>query len=274
MPLGKRKRFTTGRGKMVYGRSATGSSVSGFQIRRTRRKVTRGTSSLSKQVRSLTKMIETKNAQWKSPVNVNMPHNNVYVVQASTGGDLNPLATGQASSDPMSANSGARIGDRISIKGMAIKGMVECSLQRPKVHFRIMLVKCPRGVVPTKNDLFQGNSDNKLIDTVNTEKFTIIWQRRFNVSASNLTANAVQPITGLVTSGTPAGIGVRLFTGWVPGYKLCRQGHLQYENGSTIPKFFDYKLVFLCYDWYGTSQDINNVGVLNEMYTKMYYKDA
>lgn len=236
-------------------------------------------SAFARRVNNLSRMIETKTGQWSSPTNVALPHNNVYIVQTSAGGDLNPLATGQSSSDPMIANTGARIGDRITIKGMSIKGMVECALQRPKVHFRIMLVKCPRGVAPTRAELFQGCSANKMIDTVNSEKFTIVWQTKFNVSTSNNAPGAYQAgvnpnAAGVVTASTPAGIGVKTFSAWIPGKKFGKRGNLQYENGSTTPKFFDYRLVYLCYDWYGTPQDSNNVGILNEMYTKIYFKDA
>lgn len=242
-----------------------------------RRRVTVYTSSkVVNQVRNLTRMIETKNAQWTSAVNVNMPHNDIYVVQMSAGGDLNPLRCTNGNDDPMAGNTGSRIGDRITIKGLAIRGMVECSLQRPKVFFRIMLVKCPRGQLPNlAGGLFMGCSGNKMIDTVNTEKFTIVWQTRFNVQTSNNAASTISVGGGVVNTATPGGIGTRTFSAWIPGKKFGKGGNLQYENTSSInPKFFDYRIVILCYDWYGTAQTINNVGVLNELYTKLYFKDA
>lgn len=278
MPLGKRKRYVTGRGKIVYGRSVTGAAVSGFKTRRVRAKVTRGLSTaLVQRVNTLTRLIETKEGQWSSAVNVQLPHNNTYVVQMTAGGALNPLRCTNGADDPMGANTASRIGDQITIKGLAIRGMVENAFGRSKVYFRIMLVKCPRGVTPDRaSPLFKGCSGNKMIDTVNTEKFSILWQKIFTVTTSNSAPTAILPNTnGVPSAGTPAGVGTRVFKAWVPGKKFGRGGNIRFEDTSSInPKFFDYRIVILCYDWYGTPADINNVGVLNEMYTKMYFKDA
>lgn len=221
-------------------------------------------------------MIETKEGTWTSAPNVQLPHNNTYVVQMSAGGALNPLRCTNNSDDPMGGNTGSRIGDKITIKGLAIRGMVEAALNRSKVYFRIMLVKCPRGITPDRaSPLFKGCSNNKMIDTVNTEKFTILWQKIFTVSATNNTAATVGA-TGVPATGTVVGItGNRVFKAWIPGRRFGRRGNIQFEDTSSVnPKFFDYRVVILCYDWYGTPQDVNNVGVLNEMYTKMYFQDA
>lgn len=233
-------------------------------------------SAFAARVNNLTRMIETKEATWTSNVNVQLPHNNTYVVQG-TGGALNPLRCTNGTDEPMGGNTGSRIGDKISIKGLSIRGMVECAWSRAKVYFRIMLVKCPRGVTPDRaSPLFKGCSTNKMIDTVNTEKFTILWQQTFNVSVSNPAPTGTIPnINGVPSGATPAGLGTKTFKAWIPGRKFGRGGVVTYEDTSSInPKFFDYRIVILCYDWYGTPADINNVGVLNEMYTKLYFKDA
>lgn len=268
----RRRVFMTGRKRKVVGRQVTQSYAARAAKRR---RITVATSSaVVRQVRNLTRMIETKEAQWTSLSNVNLPHNNTYIVQYA-GGALNPLRCSTGADDPMGANTGSRIGDQITIKGLAIRGMVECSLGRSKVYFRIMLVKCPRGVTPDRaSPLFKGCSSNKMIDTVNTEKFTIVWQKIFNVSTTN-PAPLTAGLTGVPATGTPAGQDTRLFKAWIPGRKFGRGGTIRYEDSSsTNPKFFDYRIVILCYDWYGTPADVNNVGVLNEMYTKMYFKDA
>lgn len=230
---------------------------------------------LQRQVGRINSMVETKEGQWASAANVQLPHNNTYVVQMSLGGDLNPLRCTNGADDPMGALAGSRIGDKITIRGVAIRGMVETAVNRAKVYFRIMLVKCPRGITPNRaSPLFKGCSNNKMIDTVNTEKFSILWQKIFTVSTSNAAATGVST-TGVPSGATPAGVGTRVFKAWVPGRKFGKGGNVTFEDTSSInPKFFDYRIVILCYDWYGTPQDVNNVGVLNEMYTKMYFKDA
>lgn len=277
MPLGKRK-FTTGRGRVVRGRKVSASYASRFKRARTAgRTGYANIMRVSSQVRAISRMIETKEGTHTSPTNVPLAHNKVYIVQASTGGDLNPLATGQSSTDPMAANTGARIGDRITIKGMMIRGFLENSLNRSKVYYRLMLIKCPRGQNPTiANSLYKGCSSNKMLDQVNTEKFTIVWQKIFTASAANNPPASVN-VDGTPATGGPAGIATRTFKAWIPGSKLTRGGHLVYENGSSTPKFFDYRLAICVYDWFGSpSGDLVDtfVGRLNEMYTKIYFKDA
>lgn len=232
---------------------------------------------LVSQVNRLTRTIETKQAQWASLTNVGLPHNNTYTVLQAGGIQLNPLRTVTGTDDPMTGNSGSRIGDKITVKGMAICGMVELPARRSKTHIRIMVVKCPRGQEPSRaNALFQGNCTNKMLDTVNTEKFTILWQTRFNLSPSNVGFTGIAPnVDGTPSGGMPAGIATRLFKGWIPGKRFGKGGVVTYEDASSInPKFFDYRVVILAYDWFGTPQDINNVALLNEMYTKIYFKDA
>lgn len=113
-----------------------------------------------------------------------------------------------------------------------------------------------------------------MIDMLNTEKFTILWSKQYTVTTSNNAPTGVSG-TGVPSGGTPSGIGTRIFKAWIPGSKFAKNGTIVYEDGSsTNAKFFDYRVVIVTYDWYGTPQDVNNVGVLNEMYTKMYFKDA
>lgn len=277
MALGKRKRVPAARAVRTAMRVGNWKSLArASRVRRISKLP--GVKFISARVNALSRMIETKEGTFTSPANVALQHNNIYVVQTSTGGDLNPLATGQSSGDPMAANTGARIGDRVSIRGLLIRGFLESHLNRSKVYFRIMLVKCPRGQNPTiANNLFKGASGNRMIDQVNTEKFTIVWQKIFNLQPANNGPASVNA-DGSVATGSPAGQATRTFKAWIPGSKLTRGGHLQYENGTAQPKFFDYRIAILVYDWYGSPETVlgvpNNVGRLNELYTKMYFKDA
>lgn len=232
---------------------------------------------LSRQKRTYS-MIETKECQYKSYPNTSLNHNLPYIVKidAAQLTQLNPFITLSSTSDPSQANAGGRIGDQINVKGMKIVGFLENSLGRPKVFYRVMLVRCAKGDTIDRTTLFKGDSDNKMIDVVNTERFTIVAQRRFTVSASNAQANALNVINGepYTTAGL-AGIGTKVFNMWIPGRKFGKYGKIQYENGSTSQvKFYDYRVVILAYDWYGTPQDLNAIGKLNELYTKVYFKDA
>lgn len=241
-----------------------------------RRSALRAIRTLRSQVASVTRSIETKEAAHRI-TNVQIPHNNVVVFNNSGGGIFNPFEMGQGIADVMTLN-GNRIGDKISVRGMLFKFFVEASLGRSKVYFRFMLVKCAKGDTIDRATLFKQVSGNKMIDQINNERFTIVAQKTLNVSAPNNVALGLPaPLTnGVPSTGTVAGItGNRIFTMYVPGKRFGRGGNVLYENGSaTQVKFYDYRLVCVAYDWYGTPQDVNNVGFVNDGFVKVYFKDA
>lgn len=136
-----------------------------------------------------------------------------------------------------------------------------------------MVIKCAKGDTIDRTTLFKGDSTNKMIDQINTERFTIIAQKIFNIVPALNTASVVG-VNGVLTNSSYAGIATKTFKLWIPGRKFGRGGNVIFEDASTQPKFFDYRLVFVAYDWFGTPQDINTVGKINELYTKLYFKDA
>ena len=171
-------------------------------------------------------------------------------------------------------NQANRIGDQITIKGMMVKGFIENALNRPKVYYRVMLVRCAKGDTIDRGTLFKGNCSNKMLDQVNTERFTIIAQKIFNVGSSNAAPTSVNTAGEPESSTTRPGISTKTFSMWIPGTKFGKGGNVQFENNSYQVKFYDYRFVFVAYDWFGTPQDINNVGYINCFYTKTYFKDA
>lgn len=129
-------------------------------------------------------------------------------------------------------------------------------VDRTKAHYRIMLLRGAKGETFNRTTIFKNDSTNKMMDVINT--------------AINL--------VGVPGNAINAGIATRLVTMWIPGSKFGRDGRIQYENGSSSQvKFFDYRICVLAYDWFGTPQDANTVGnvcIVNEVLTKIYYKDA
>jgi len=241
-----------------------------------RSKKSKGGSAI-KRVNQVLRMIETKEAQWKTSTNVAVPHNNTIVLTKGDGGPLNPFQTGTGTDDPMAQNTGQRIGDQVSIRGLKITGFFEGALGRSKVHFRLMLIKSAKGDTITRATLFQNKSDNKMLDMVNTERYTVIWQTKFNVTPPNATAASVStiPPDGTTVNANIGITGNRIINAFIPGRKFGRDGNIRYENGQIAQvKFYDYRLVVLAYDWFGTPQDVNTVGRINELYTCIYYKDA
>lgn len=218
-------------------------------------------------IQRIERTIETKESEF-SLSNQQVSHNNVYVWTQS------PFATTNGSQDPM-AGLGQRIGDQVTLRGLAATWFVEGSLQRSKVHFRIMLLKGPRGASFNRSDIFKGMTENKLIDQINTEKYTVMAQKRFNVSPPNGAPASLSVVTGVPASEVSGITGNKIVKFWIPGRKFGRDGVIKYENFSGYDlKFFDYRWVVFAYDWYGTPQDTNNVGFINEAWSKMYYKDA
>lgn len=220
-------------------------------------------------------MIETKEG-CRRITNVQLAHNNLTVFNDADGNVFNPFICAQATGDPMAAGGMNRVGDRISVKGIKLKFFVEASLQRSKVYVKFYLVRIAKGDGIDRASFFKNACGNKMIDQINTERYTIVASKRVTLSAPNAVASSLTALTGVPSGSTPAGItGNAICSMWIPGRKFGRGGNLQYENGSNDQlKFFNYRLVAVAYDWYGTPQDANNVGFVNDGYCKVYFKDA
>lgn len=228
-------------------------------------------------VRNLERMIETKEGRLKTNTNLGISHNNISVLASSAGGDLNPFYTTNGAADPMD-NTGQRVGDSITVRGLLFKAYFENALQRSKVHYKIFLVRKAKGDTLDRSTFFKNNCDNKMIDQINTERYTIVASKKFTISAANAGAANAEALSGVPRQSTTdptGGQGTRAVSIWVPGKKFGRGGVIKYENtSSTQVKFYDYRWVVMAYDWFGTLQDTNQVGKLNEAYVKLYFKDA
>jgi hypothetical protein len=256
--------------------------VAGARSRRIRyKKIAR----IGSQVSRLTRMIETKSGVWVTASNVALPHYKLHVIQAPGSGSLymNCLQTGQGVTDPTGATQmNNHIGDKITVNGVLFSGMFENALNRPKVFYHFMLLNCARGDIPDVDKLYQRNSNNELVDLINTERYTIVAQKKFTISLSNSAPSLANDPTGAPEESTytdtkNAGMGTKLFKLWVPGSKFGRGGNVTYEQNGMLTKFFDYVPVRMTYDWFRTpSGDLltNNVGRINTLFCKLYFKDA
>jgi len=203
----------------------------------------------------------------------------------------NPLATINGLKDEED-NMGNRIGDKINLKGMSIKFMAELNERYSDVTFRMFVVRSAKGDTPTRATMFNGVSGNKMIDTLNRERFTFLFTKTFKIKSNAPTA----AMTGLTTNNvqlTVAGVGnsgiysadgaqgdnatsryTKIIKTWIPGTKFSKSGIIQYEDNSTQVKFFDYHLILYAYSNYSTNQDVWNVARLNDSVIQLYYKDA
>jgi hypothetical protein len=267
MPAMKRKSYAS------RARSAKRKGRTGYaNIVRKRRKTT--VNALQRQITNISRAIETKEG-CRRITNVNIAHNNVTVFNDVDGNVFNPFISSQGTADPMSNGGMSRVGDKIQIKGLLFKFFVEGSISRSKVYFRFMLIKMAKGDTLNRANLFKNASGNKMIDQVDTERFTIVAQKIINVSPPNNAPATLTVLTGVPATQVPGITGNSVFSMYVPGTKFGKGGVVTYENGSPNQlKFYDYRLCCVAYDWYGTPQDTNNVGFINDGYVKVYFKDA
>lgn len=234
-----------------------------------------------KKINNLYRMIENKHFTWRTSANVTLNHNKISVLQVQSGGDLNPFRSAYGTDEPMGTG-GSRVGDMVKATGLLIRGMFENALERGRVHYRVMLVKCAKGDTPSDSTFWQGITGNRMIDQINTERFTIVAQKMFTINTSNAgQASSVgtngAAYTASASSTWYGGQGTKTFKMWIPGRKFGPDGRVHFENNSQGQvKFFDYRIVVLTYDWYGTpSGEVSTgVGKVNELYTKLYFKDA
>jgi len=91
--------------------------------------------------------------------------------------DTQILGTTQGTLDPTNTNISCRLGDEISLKGVTFKLMLEENERYIDVTFHIMLVKSAKGDIPTLPTLFNGLSGNKMLDTFNNERFSLLFSK-------------------------------------------------------------------------------------------------
>lgn len=242
--------------------------------RKTKKPRTKPISNLVKSLvrRQLNYTSETKSSVYTSNDGTEILHNNFITV------DNRPLKTTTGVLDRMNSDQGNRIGDQIMIKGLSLKMMLELNERYSDVTFRLFVVKSSKGDSPTRDTLFAGISGNKMIDTINSERYTVIFQKYVKMTAPNTAANT--GLVGLNPGSTSVGTnqafsrGTRIVKVWIPGKKICRNGKLQYENDAQQPKFFDYHVLLYAYSNIGTAQDVWAVGRLNDYVCTLYFKDS
>lgn len=235
----------------------------------------------------MNKKMETKQVTRTATDGTEIAHNNFITLSSQ------PFATQQGTADGDAVGvTGVRIGDEVTARGYSMKFMVELNERYSDVTFRLIMVKCAKGDTPTRATLFHGQSGNKMLDSINTERYSIVAQKYFKLKAPNVsvmgTDGTSAQITELVggTSGAyvagPSGDrahnvlsrATKIVKFWVPASKFTRNGILRYENQSTQTKFFDYHVLLYAYSNYSTNQDLWNIARLNDTVEQFFFKDA
>jgi len=226
---------------------------------------------LLSRVNKLTKTIETKSSVQPYPDGTELPHNGIVTFAN------NILATNNGTMDTENSI-GQRIGDKITLQSVQIKGMIELNERYSDVGNKVIVIKSAKGDTPTDGNLWQGASANKLLDTFNTERFIIVKSQFIKLRAGNMgnTPTGAQTVGGGFQTGTPTiSRATRMFNISLPGSKFGKNGVLQYENALQQPKNFDYHLLFFAYSNWSMSATLGfNVARVNDAFVKLHYKDA
>ena len=232
------------------------------------------------------KHLEVKQAVSTVSDGTQISHNNFITLDALL------LETTHGVKDPNTSHTECRIGDQITLRGCKIKMMIELNERYSDVTFRLLVVKCAKGDTPTRATLFTGLSGNKMLDTINKERYHIIFQKYFKIKAPNpgvTTATGTNAQVGTTLPASNAGIqyeeagyqnnmklsrASKIIKAWIPGKAFAKNGVIQYENAGTQVKFFDYHVLLYAYSNYSTDQDVWNVGRCNDYINQLYFTDA
>lgn len=222
----------------------------------------------------LNRNLETKRSNLTSTDGTQIFHNDFVSPDAAL------LSTTQGIADPMAAGTDSRIGDEIMLKGVSIKMMLELNERYSDVTFRILVIRSAKGDTPTRATLFTGLSGNKMLDTLNTERYTVLAQKYCKIRSPGQTSTGGELAAGEgnnrqdPTMGTVISRGTKIIKMWIPGSKFGKGGKITYENGSTQVKFFDYRVVVYAYSNYSTLQDVYYVGRINDYIKQVFFKDG
>jgi len=213
-------------------------------------------SSLVSLIKSISlKQVETKTTH-RIEENLNIYHNIGYIF-------TNLLKTTQGITDTdTGVNAYAnRLGDEVIARGISIKLWVANKNDRPNIMFRMGVFKYQAGSIPTLSQIFTGANGNRMMDKLDNEYITIVYQKIFNLQAG---------VSGLLTSGSGF-VNKEAHTYrkiWIP----LKNKKLVFNNGGSVPKFIDYGFFIVPYDSYGTLTTDNVASFAYEQ--QLYFKDA
>lgn len=233
--------------------------------------------------RALYKNAETKHAQTSGSDYRQIEHNSFINLDSAI------LYTEQGVTDPSANSFYTRIGDEISLIKVDFAMMLELNERFSDCTYRIMLVKSARGDTPTLATLYNGLSGNKMLDTLNYERYSVIYQKWGKIKAPNMSIWSPGDMGGTTA---PAGVYVsssnasanflsrstKIVKFSIPGSKFAKNGKIIYDGQGTAAKFFDYNLLIFAYANYSTIAPTAltagyNVLAVNDYYHRLSYKD-
>lgn len=224
--------------------------------------------------RTLFKNAESKQSVFSSTDYRQIEHNNFIIVAAN-----NILATNQGVQDPENSLLLNRIGDKITLMKVQFRMMLELNERYTDVSYRILLVRSPRGDTPTTATLYNGVSGNKMLDTLNYQRYTVIYEKWGKIrNGINMGAVSGETATGSgIYAASSLGVSraTQIVKFDVDGSKFSKDKIIQYDaDNSTVQKTYDYNLLIYAYSNYSTSAALGyNVLAVNDYYHRLVFKD-
>lgn len=244
MPGYKRKSTSAGR---VYGKRR---KMTPYKRKFTKR---RGLGSMIKRV--MLKQCETKHRTVQFE-NQNLNHNSIDDFK-----EFNPLRGLDQGTDEHQ-----RVGDEIIGQRINYKIWLSSKLDRPNVMYRIVVYRCPKHETETNHlNIYEGVSGNKLIDYINTEKYTPVFQKFVKMSGNT----ALGPDDAIGNYDWTLKEQSKMITFSIN----LKNQKIKYEPATGFPKYQrdQYRLSILAYDAYGTlTTDVIGSYALT---ARVYYKD-
>lgn len=232
------------------------------------------TPSVKKAINNALVAYQNKNVEVKKSVSTSADGAEIYHNSFITL-DSAMLYTSQGTGDPTQNSYSNRIGDELKLRGISIKMFIELNERYSDCNFRFIVVRCAKGDTPTRTTLFNNLSGNKMIDTYNTERFTILFSKNFKITSRNSATTGAESIGTGYNAGTPVILSraSKIVKVWLPYKAFSKSGKIVYENGSSQPKFYDYHALLYAYTNYSTYQDVYYVARCNDFIKTMYFTD-
>jgi len=229
--------------------------------------------------RALSANIETKQACLSTSDYQQIGHNSFIALEAGT-----LLGMTQGVQDNQTSTSQVRLGDQINLRGISIRMMLELNERYSDVSYRILCVRFAKGDTPTASTLWHGLSGNKMLDTIDRERYTILYEKWGKIKAPPLSVGDAPSQAGTSTGiyvGATASANylsraTKIVKMWLPASKFAgKYGIVQYENNSGQVKTYDYSILIYAYANYNTSQLLGyNCLAVNDYVKQIYFKDA
>lgn len=211
----------------------------------------------------LVNLIKTVTAKQSETKNVPSSHSKIelYHNSGATGGVRQlhaPIELDGVNQMPAQGISDTqRIGDSIDVRGIKVRLLLGQKLDRHNVTFKIVVIKCSTGYVPSLSQMFDNQTGNIMLDSLNTDRLKVVYHKYIK--------HVINPdLSGVGGADKEYTFFHRFYL------STPRKLTFTADTGKDYDKYKHYLYVF-CYDSFGTLVTDNLAYV--QGYSNLYYKD-